>query len=94
MQNNTLPKPFNTRRFDKTQIDIIMKKIESYVTLERDRKIELLKKNEDEMLKLAETINCEDPKAWLNNQNMLGDLKMLASRNCNIIKWVTGANLV
>ena len=71
------------QQVSKVQIEIVLAKVKNYVMLERDRKIETLKKQEGKLLEITQKKSYE-----------ITELRTNAVSIINNLKWIKGANIV
>jgi hypothetical protein len=67
----------------KIQLDIVCAKVEAFIVLERDRKIEALFRKEGVLLDCSKKPGVQ-----------ISQLRNQASANINLLKWVQGANMI
>lgn len=77
-QPNTIRKPVT-----KAQLDIVLSKVQQYIMLERNRKVEMLMKQEKVLIEMAKRPHIE-----------ITELRTKAISNINLLKWIQGANIV
>lgn len=79
---NNAQKPL-VQPVNQIQLDIVCKKITAYIELERDRKLEQLKKDEAKLLEICQKHNVD-----------ITEIRTNSISNINLIKWIKGANIV
>jgi len=67
----------------KIQLDIVLSKVYNYIKLERDRKVEMLMKQEKALIEFCTNRNIE-----------VTELRTKAITNINLLKWIQGSNIV